>query len=485
MSLTDQALVAHLQVHLTAPGAYRRLREKWEVWSRHLGMERPAAGTGLPEDLPRDPADLPAHGPVAARLDLRATAQIIVHRRHELLLVAVALGAPREPGATWRELDRRWARTVGDADTWSVGETRLYLARGDVDPDELRDALPVVAPLGPAATLDRPRCTLREIAGGADDRRLRHIVAVYPDDDDAVRLELWAWTNGTAEPTPFARYLAHAARVRHQLRMISTAPPAPDVAAEIQEALRAGDADLAARRQRLLALVAGPGGVGRRIIVLRRMARNVQIAASNMAAEATRTPGATGGLFADDAAVARWGTDRLADAIGYLELDREQANEVLSMSALRLDTLLQRDREAIRLSEERTQRRQARVDLLQTSVIGAIVVALAAVQSLDYHVRVLARPAVPAFIAVLGALALWLSMLVLALVGPGERWPSRLGRLSAGLLAAATGWLGTAVVGEWMSGRAASPQVTWLVMVPAFAVGWALMRTATRGWERR
>lgn len=114
------------------------------------------------------------------------------------------------------------------------------------------------------------------------------------------------------------------------------------------------------------------------------------------------------------------------------------------------------------------QRRQERFNLGLTGVIGAILMSLAAIQSLNYTVPLppLVKPAV---VAALGALALFASLVVLRFAVPDRHWPLSLAHAGFGLVTAALGWVGVSALAQDRVGNG----WTWLISGAAFVVGMA------------
>lgn len=515
VTLTDQSLVVHLFVATTGPrrsASYRRLREVWAACGPQLGMTHSVAATGLPDTLPEELGELPTAGAVAALRDRAGLAQAVLRRHHDLLCLSVALSPAAGEQGSWDTWDRRWTRVAG-AETdrereWVVGEARLFVAYREVAgaspvgtrelADAIRAELPL--PLGPGVAVARPAVTLWEATGDAATRPSRRFVAVADDDGDGPRdTERWLWSQGGGAPPPFARYLADAAKLRYEMRvhaahdsdLASPAGPIVDGAlAALDRASPDGDgqphdrgAELARWRTRLLALTAGSTGLTQWITRLREMRTTVRIAESNMRAQrdAAGVPEGGHGPFAEDLALAAWFVQRLSDGLVYLEADRERARDALTALTVEAEHALQRRREETQRQEAAAQQRQSKVNLLQSAFLGAVLMVLAAIQSFAYEVPFLPPPAVPALIALLGALALLLATLVLWLATPPEsRAPARLGSLLAGLVGATAGWLLSTVAVHAATGRAAPPALTWAVALPAFGCGWLVMRRRLR-----
>jgi hypothetical protein len=171
---------------------------------------------------------------------------------------------------------------------------------------------------------------------------------------------------------------------------------------------------------------------------LREIARTVDIARTNMAALLTNHGSADspGCLFADDRELAVWFTDRLTDEQVYLDAARERARDVVGVTAAVVGQRLA-DR------QDDTRRHQERMTLLQTSILGALLMALGAVQALTYHLRVVPGAVQAPLIVLLATLALALPSWALRL-NPQARDGAPLGaadHIMIGGVGAAAGWL--------------------------------------------
>jgi len=524
--LSEHSLVVHL--HLPVPDsagdpASLGLIRTWETCRTRLGMDRPAVATALPDELPAEPGELPASGGVAACRSRNAEA--ILQRRDDLLFLSVALTGTGDTAERWPHLERHWTDAVGDTGDWLIGETRLFVAYSDIEPrtadvpPEVLGVLTATARgrqpgrLPPATWVAGPEAVLWEMPGTAI-RPLRRIVAITRDEERTVRdLERWLWSETTNRPARFARYLGHAAKVRHQLRLLSTATDPPDLGASIDGALAvlesarttsAPDASAAedsttrtsaeplsaleTAHGRLLTDLNGTDGVVRRIFELKNMRRTVEIAAANIRLESPVIHSVgehESGLFTDDQEVARWSAHRLDDSIAFLELDRDYARDVVEILRARIDTTVQRRREALQERETAVRRWQNYINLLQTALLSAVIMILTAIQAFDYRPRFLPRSAVPAVIATLGALALFLATRALSSVNMGRRrfvWPDL---LFAGLFASTAGWLTATLIVRFATGHPSPASLTWAVMTAAFLACCALRYTKSGKHPRK
>ncbi|WP_158854843.1 CATRA conflict system CASPASE/TPR repeat-associated protein [Saccharothrix deserti] len=191
-------------------------------------------------------------------------------------------------------------------------------------------------------------------------------------------------------------------------------------------------AELVAAVRELTSLQARELGLIDRTTRLREMCRTVDIATANLVAFVGDE---LGGLFADDRELAGWFVHRLDDDATYLEATLQRAAQVGAL----LDQFVQRSR----------QRRQESINLGLTGFVGAVLMSLAAIQSLQYTVP-LPAAVKPAVVAALGGLALLVSLIVLRIVVPDRRWSRVLVHAGAGVVCGAFGWIaGAASLAHW------------------------------------
>jgi hypothetical protein len=491
--MVDQALVVHLFAPAGGSEGRAQLRRILQRCSEVLGMTEPIPGIA-PYDLPRQVSV--ARGPaVAARqVPLQGSTdgivQAIVRKSHDVLALSVVL-APASTDATadWPLLEARWIDLVGPSDGWALGEARLLTAVAESEPPTLA----IDGSFTPAHEVGDHTLLWEE--KGVDTRALRRIVAVArvgrEHESDA-----WLWGRGDAAFPPFEIYLLHTAKLRHQLRVRDAAEPTVSAALDLTDDLLRqryeplpGDpaASLVAIRGRFSRLLAGPGGLTPLATSLREMKRTVEIATANTQLVATVSEATEGvdepkGLVGDDLAVAQWFAQRLDDDLVYVEAARRRVRDGLTEVVQAAEEAIQSRRESLARAQERTLRERERFDLLQTAVIGAVLMVLAATQSFGYRVP-LAGSVIPAVIALLGSLVLVLAAAAVTVrTTPDEsRWAEVVVGIVAGLTAAALSWVATAVAVRARSGTAASSLLTVGLAVPSFAVGVIL----TRRWRVR
>lgn len=282
--------------------------------------------------------------------------------------------APDGTEADWKALDRRWPPGGGDG---YVGRVRLYYALydGDPGPDRLaqwvRDAQPELADLVPAAragTADG--IFVWEKVDAPADRADRVLVVLAPA-AEVETADALLWPSGSSELRPLPAYLWQMAVVRHEARSFADrragAPPEAlyDLAAEFEAAERAGFRTAGERDHQLDRLQRQTALAAAGEAVLRTVHRTVGAAADN--AGRVMTPLAT------DRDYPAWLLTELEDAIGGLH-DAVAYAEPLA-------------RVGLAETEKRLRELGARSEwltLLQTSVIAAAGLALAASQTLNY-----------------------------------------------------------------------------------------------------
>ncbi|MFJ4526280.1 CATRA conflict system CASPASE/TPR repeat-associated protein [Streptomyces sp. NPDC088810] len=289
-------------------GRTRRQRELWGALGPVLGMEHPAAATGLPDVLPGKLEDLPAGGTLAARRSRDGLHQAVLRRRHDLLCLSVALSpsvGDRGARAAW---ERRWTEAAGPTHEWAVGDARLFVAYrrftddGAAEEHETEDVIRSELPpdespmrLGPGGDISTPR---PHRVGSGGRVRSTAIAALRRGDGRPRRPtaggRALAVESGGSAPPAFARYLADAARLRYEIRVHAAhdSDTPGDSTGIVDDALAALDRrpsrsgtlpeswslELTRWRHRLLSLIASSDGLTQRITRLREMRTTVRIA---------------------------------------------------------------------------------------------------------------------------------------------------------------------------------------------------------------
>ncbi|MEW2352996.1 CATRA conflict system CASPASE/TPR repeat-associated protein [Spirillospora sp. NPDC029432] len=372
-------LVVHVFVARSGPAAQEhaeRLDHLWSALGSRLGMTVETNGAVSVREAPEEP--------------LR---QAVLRDAHDVRCLSVAL-----TGGTWRELAELWEGCAGELD-WVLGECRLFVdyEHGQPTPRLTRGVLSALPGAEREYRFTRAdRFALWETGLRDGDARRLRVFAVVAHVERERDLDAWLWSSGDDRMSPLARFLMHAAKVRFQLRVYAEGrvfrqarQRVDDQAARVVAALE-DDGLLAAHRELMNHQVA-PDGLIWTMTRLRDMVRTVEIARYNMRA----TP------LEDDLALADWFRLRIEDDLGYADAARERAREIGAITDLVI-------RERLQARAETSERRWGRFGVLETAVIGTLLMMLAAVQSLDYKVPV-GDAAKPYIVAALGTVAFLLT----------------------------------------------------------------------------
>jgi hypothetical protein len=463
--LHGSEFVVHLFVATDGPQHdvdYRYLLNLWHRCCDRFGITNDVLG--YDRKPPADPESPPGPGGMlAARISPGpGTHQVVLRRLYDVFCLAVLRAPAPAEGLGWLELEAEWSAVLGQPTGGVIGSGRILQARL-ADPagvpaadaalaSVVRAAIPAAqapegwwnggtargtAPSGPFAVWeasDQPASPTTW-----EGRAHRRIVVIAPADRDA-ELSAWTWSRGDPEMTPFARYLLHAAKARYELRVREsghqgfrqlrekTDEAVGTLLRIIVDAAQSGrDPDrsaLTTASVRLVGLQAGELGLVDRATRLREMRRTVQIAAANLASYARHDQSSS--LFADDKALVSWLDRQLDHDATYLEAARDRTRDVVALT----DHLVQRG----------LQRRQERFALGLTGVVGAILMVLAAIQSLQYQVPI-PKPVQPAVVSGLGAFALLVSLVILRVAVPQRKWTWLAACAGGALLGATVAWI--------------------------------------------
>ncbi|MFD8693611.1 CATRA conflict system CASPASE/TPR repeat-associated protein [Kitasatospora purpeofusca] len=484
----------------------RRLAVLWEACAQ-AGMDRsPSPGGDL--SLPPDPGRAVGARPVRQRTDATARRQAMLYRLQGVIGLAVMLAADEGPG---RAAAQSAARLRALADDWDTACARAAAARDGSDDGTLigsvrihrslvltDGAVPVDlegADLAAVAEEFRgelaPQSMASQPVGLAD--RLAMWEFLRPDeafpvdrtlftsgaatDEQEGLLDDWTWTRVDGQLVPLTRYLVNAATLRDQYR-VRVAGEA--LLADRRHRLQQQGEELTREWQQVLVGQAAGTRIGRRDLT---RCERITVRAQSLLAEERLASAATGDLHAmirtleisaDGMRVlgaAPDGTPRilerdaechallspvLDDDVTYLAIAREQVAET--------------SRIASETAAQHLQRHQQYLTLLQTSVIGALLMALTAVQALAYKLP-LPVPLHAPLIALLGSLGLGLPLLV------ARRWRGGAGgRVGSVLEVASLAATGSAA--GWLAGRA-------LGLSPLLTLGGAVLFASTGAWLTR
>lgn len=470
-----------LIVHTFLPVGPAATRSALEpLWQRinSLGLDQPVGA--LPPELPPDCADGDPFVVLAARRRDVAGAvyEAVAYRVHDVIAVSLLL-APNDDRVGWQALDRRWTDTTVPPGA-TLETVRVYLGQWPARRPFARRgssvagrAEPLAGQVPDASHVDWSGCWSRSADGlllwelpAVADRRLLAMSAVR----DEALMDRWTWfTEGLVLP-PLTRYLLHAAKLRHQRDVLMTSLPrlrdarrrTEDGCDTLATLLRTVDPpvrEVLAARQALSMVQTERAGLIAAWADANDMAQTVRVARTNMAAALDPAPQCEPtGPFEVDRRVADWMASQLATELTYLESAQRKADEVGRLAAASID--------------QRQRQRQEALVLLQTSVLGSLLMALAAAQSFAYRVPLPGSLMAP-LIALLATVALVLP--AAALHWPDRSSPHRPARwryVSAGAgLGACVGWL-TVSTAWWVAAGSPAPAI-WSVAGLAVAAALA------------
>lgn len=413
-----------------------------------LGMNCPITGIA-PIDFPASLAgvmDAPAYRVLASRESTQpGVSQALLFTSHDVLGLLTVI-AP-DPPRPWPELTRALVQAaqdtgcdIADGPIGMLGTATVRLglisdSSGQVPrPPDLTE--PEDAGAWPSDWTLLSSGFLVAQAAASTEGSQRLLTAVAPAAQEA-ELDRWTWSSARQLP-PLARYLLHTAKLRDQLTVFEQGQfravrRKVDQRVDQLMLLDIEQADLkrlSAARATLARQQADVDGLVTTLARVRIMKRTVEIALANINS-AIHVPDSRfdyGQLFTTTQEIGSWLLDSLNDSETYLEATLARVNNV--------GTLIS---DAV---EERRQRYQQRLTLLQASVIGAAVMALTMVQALQYHLPVPETVQAPFIVTIAGV--------TLVLPGAILRWTRGIGReeplstVDTAMLAvpgAAIGWL--------------------------------------------
>ncbi|MER5456082.1 CATRA conflict system CASPASE/TPR repeat-associated protein [Micromonospora sp. NPDC002389] len=477
----------HVYTYLDSAPQGRALRRLTDS-CRLLGMSRTQATSfvrpGGP--WPRRLYDSPAPGHIY---------QAIEYASLRLAAFLVCL-APQDDSRTWRELDRDWREAVGvDPDTGHAGRVKLYYALYDDDREVERLADAVVAalpeglgPLGSAAAELFTGCYLWEV--GADDQHRPDRVAVLlAPADRETDSDAWVWPNRHAAMPPLPAYFWQLANVRHQARRFVERRTRYRPDALLDQARRFERAETT-RRRRTAAQEASLSALRRQVAllsaheaVLRTMHRTVEAAADNAGVWLAEGGRVSVRLGDRDPA---WGRDP-GDPISE---DLQYTQWLLAEIADEADTV----RDAVAYGEpmarigsaeieQRLREQGERAEFLtvvQTSVIAAVGLLLAASQTLDYPWPTYASLKVP-FLVCIACAALFVPLVSTMRARSDSRWSWIWAGVTGVAFAASSAWFAATAFARWGTGEPAPVGASLIAASAVAAVaGIAVARWAVR-----
>ncbi|GAA3963027.1 CATRA conflict system CASPASE/TPR repeat-associated protein [Actinoplanes auranticolor] len=397
--------------------------------------------------------------------------ELLVYQVHDVLVVS-SVHAFHSRLRNWPQFDDQWLTHLeGLGEEHLIGAARVYcsvvggrLERAGGLADGLTNRRPAVRP--GLAWRPTDKMLVYELArsGLAAPRRLLAVAKEEPTLDE------WLWTSPGSGLPSFTRYLLQAARLRNLSVVLRTLRPGfRETVRRVEEQCRAvetviGDRgvpleQILAAERGLVRLNIDQGGLVEQLTTLRSMIRSVEAIQHNL-----ETVGATGRVGAADSRIGRWALEQLRTEDAYLSAAQVKAAEQGRLATAVVTT---------RLAD-----RKANLTLLQTTIIGAVLMTLATIQSLEYEVPLPGRLQPPTIFLLTG-LALVLPSAVL-------RWPrgaaydatwARIDVGFAAVIGAGAGWFCTSLV-SWATDAF---RFHWQGSV-ALTVGFAAVGAGLGGW---
>jgi hypothetical protein len=385
---------------------------------------------GLPCSLPElDGSSDDRFRVVAARRrpDPTQIVEAFAFTNHDVLGIVACLtpDSIARPLDDWSALRQLWEETGDELHRPTVGvlgEAALFTALVDGDADELLDCFDggvrnvLGEALAPGAAMlsavVEPGVALWASTGAAG--HCRTLAAIAPPAAEKA-LDAWVWWRSRVDAAPLVRCLLHSAKLDYEAAVYAGGigqmrERESDVDASLDELVRlhvqidrSGPLTTGAlleAQTRLTRLQADSTGLLVSMTRLRELEQTVKIAGENLRTVVPQPSPKDGTTEAaplgDGLETAEWLTLQIAHDIAFGEAVRERVEEVRALTSLRLQQAV-----------EWQTRRQARVTLIQTTLIGALVAALGASRTLGVGLdprRPLRVPILIAFIAVLLAL---------------------------------------------------------------------------------
>jgi hypothetical protein len=457
---------------LADPQSTAAIQSLWDAVAA-LGMGRPIGR------WPADLRDAGAHNTdqqrlvvLAARQRLQPGAlyQAVVYQVHDVVGVSVLL-APNDDRVSWDRLLEQWTAQVPRPPTPAFGTVTIHTAlipagrrwygrrtdpavgTPEILARRLADQLPQPVSDWAAAWCRTDRRLLAWELPGDGTLAHRRLLAIAGAHNEPA-LDDWTWAGDGPGLPPLTRYLMHAAKLRYQHNVLQASMP--DLRAVIARAERGcGVLDELLHTQEpplrqlleadraLSTAQTDQSGLIAALSDVQDMARTIHIAERNMtAALGDTTKTAPGGPPALDRDLVTWLDEQLRTEETYLHSAHRRVREVSRLAGTAID--------------QRQRQRQESLTLLQTSILGALLMALAAIQSLQYKTP-LPGPLLAPLICLLGTVALLLPSAVLRwpdglATKPRRHWSDTVGSAAFG---AALGWLATTASWLLVTGHAA------------------------------
>ncbi|MFD0337238.1 CATRA conflict system CASPASE/TPR repeat-associated protein [Streptomyces sp. NPDC127117] len=452
------ALIVHTFVPLAAAvrdevGGGLSVRRLWERLGNRLGVTDPVPGFGSAE-LPAL-APPTAAGSAAGQVLLAAgqctgpsPAQAFAYRRGDAIGITVVLFPG--PGVSWGDLRRRWDEVAPLPER--LGSSTTYVHRvldsGRTPPgagrlDRLLTSVPAAGASPEGSWRRSPDGYLVRFTRTAGPGTVGAAVVVGQASGEA-DFDAWLWHIGpSGAVAPFLRCLEGAARLRHHASVHRAHQPAfhslcgrlsaasEGLAGLCGNVLAAGSGpdELIAADASIATLYVGDQGLNQSLRDLRDMRQSVRITLDSLA---ELLPSAAGAGTDPDQILGRSLLALIDDDIAHAESVKREADEI--------------SRTTESIVRQRLALLQQRTTVVQGAVLGSLLTALAAVQTLSYKLPLPGSLHAP--------LITWLSVLALLLPVQLMRWrradgrarrSARFDRLSVLCMGATTGWLSASV----------------------------------------
>ncbi len=451
-----------------ARSGWEYLRAQWEACAA-LGMTQPMPRSRTPTSFP---AAQPEPGPLRRLAFARHPSRTMVYSAflfadHDVVGLVAAI-APNDTDPhmrSWAQILQAWRGHVNRMPPAEIlGEvivlTGLYTKARSigqifgagteaVDRSVRKASMEAIGPWESVA-VTASRLRIYGFAQPDVTARLQRYCLVA-DHSAEVTLDEWAWAReGHWGLAPFTRLCLHAAKLDYEEAVHRSAKPVSAVSSEIDSAVedilkkaakwspesRVRPRDLLAADTHLQSLLYQLNGPIWRVTRSRDLHETVEIALNNVRRYVPELVARVGGPGDPFTPI----SDRATRLLRQIDHDIRY-----------LEDLLERGRAAhdfVRLIvEEASQQRRERLTLLQTSVIGAVLAALAAIQALNFSVP-LAESLQGPLIAFLAAVAFALPVALARWTGTMPRsapyrWPDH---AAAALLGASLGWFVIALI---------------------------------------
>lgn len=386
--------------------------------------------------------------------------------------------APND-GSDWARVDAALPDSPVDGPEY-IGAARIYLALTET-PDQAPGPVPGEMPdfdWTHRWSRTEQDFQLWEVSpAGADPRRL--VLLARPDQERA--LDTFSWTPGGGEIGLLGKYLLDAAKVQRLARQYQDATGAladkiarTDTAVghllsllSRHTAVTAASDELVRTETDLADLRSSTGGLASELARLQQIEQNAAAAARNIA---TNVPvaGEGDGPVKSDLAAAADLTDRIRHSITRVRISADAADRASTLNA----SLVQR---GLSLHQQQLQ-------LVQGSVLGAILMVLAAVQALSPDLDGFPGGLKIPLIALLGSLALALPNVVVRLsrISPRDLPLASFDYLTFGLTGAGSAWFAGELFAKLALGHLLS--TPWSIMISAvgligfLGLAWELAR---------